>query len=65
MKNAFCRPGKIMEFEKKGQNHGISKYPYGKIMEKDFGAPHIPSNLTHCLGYYNCYNFYHDCWMWL
>ncbi len=48
MKTAFSRPGKIMEFEKKGpkswENHGISKYLYGKIMENFFAAPHIPSN---------------------
>ena len=50
---------------KSWKNHGISKYPYGKIMEKKFGAPRIPSDQTHCLGYYNCYNFYFECWMWL
>ena len=47
MKNAFSRPGKIMEFEKRPKswkNHGISKYLYGKIMEKNFDAPRIPCN---------------------
>ena len=40
MKKAFSRLGKIMEFEKKGQNHGkkhgISEYLYGKIMKKKY-----------------------------
>ena len=47
MKKTFSRPGKIMEFEKRPKswkNHGISKYLYGKIMEKKFGALRIPSN---------------------
>ncbi len=30
--------------QKSWKNHGISKYLYGKIMEKNFGAPRIPSN---------------------
>ncbi len=29
---------------KSWKNHGISKRLYGKILEKYFGAPRIPSN---------------------
>ena len=41
-----------MEFEKKGQNHGISKYFYGKIMENVFELhQHYPKKFCAACAY--------------
>ncbi len=58
-----------MEFEKKGQNHGEIMEFQNIYMEKSWkkvlALRAFHPIATHCLGYYNCYNFYHECCMWL
>ena len=54
-----------MEFGKKSQIHGISKYLSGKNNEKKFALRAFHEVLTRCLGNYNGFNLYHNRWITL
>ena len=64
MKKAFSRPGQIMEFGKKGQNHGkfmeFQNINMEKSWNKNFALCAFHLTLTHCFRNYNCHYLYDD-----